>query len=841
MSIAPRPLPHARALALTCLLSPAAIAQCALQWQHFDPLPYVHGNVAAVAQWDPDGAGPAPAVVLAGGEFDVGHELALHVAAWDGVHWATLGTLPGPVTALTTWNLQPVAAAVVNGAEGVYLWNGTSWQLLGTTGGSTGGHVRAMAEWNGSLYVAGGFSSLGVPANNIARWNGTSWAALGSGTNNSVFALVVYQSLLHVGGQFTSAGGVAVGNLAAWNGTNWLATAPFNGPILCLATCPGIFGSEFLFAGGAFTAVGSTPATYIARFQSALQAWSAIGPGLPGYCVAMTAQSGSSFYGDVTAAIQPTSFQSLMWRWSGLQWNNLGTLADNTVAYPMVTGVTWFGNELITGLTTGYQAVRRFDFTATTWPALLGFGIQGSVFAVDAEGSDVVIGGAFANVSGTMVNCIARGGPGAWQPLGSGVEAGGLVYAVARMFGGDVIAGGIFASAGGVPANNIARWNGATWSPLGSGINGTVYAVRRLGNGDILIGGAFTLAGGVLANNVARWNGSAWTALGSGVNGTVNALVEMPNGDLVLGGQFSNAGGGAASRVARWNGASWSSLGAGFNNTVYALAIADGALCAGGAFTFSGAVSLPRVARWTGALWLAPPISGGFQPTNAIYSLLALPDGDLVAGGAPTLAPSNSPPFTGLTCLMRKDTIGNWSNLGVHGPAVYAAARTPSGSIVAAGEFWATSSAACGNVDRLASTCPAGVAPFGAGCASSLGPVLQNPIDWPWLGGIYRGGATGVPAQGFGVVITGFTQVSIPIASLLPQGLPGCSLLVSPDLLDVLLPIGGQVITQVAIPPTPTLVGQTFYQQVAPFEYDLLGNLTAISSSNGLALTIGVL
>ena len=104
------------------------------------------------------------------------------------------------------------------------------------------------------------------------------------------------------------------------------------------------------------------------------------------------------------------------------------------------------------------------------------------VHAVDADGGDLVVGGSFPTISGVAVNHIARGGPGNWQPLGTGVESTGAVFAVARTGNGDVVAGGTFATAGGIAAANIARWNGNAWTPLGAGLNGTVQAIRVLAN-----------------------------------------------------------------------------------------------------------------------------------------------------------------------------------------------------------------------------------------------------------------------------------------------------------------------------------------------------------------------
>jgi hypothetical protein len=79
------------------------------------------------------------------------------------------------------------------------------------------------------------------------------------------------------------------------------------------------------------------------------------------------------------------------------------------------------------------------------------------------------------------------------------------------------------------------------------------------------------------------------------------------------------------------------------------------------------------------------------------------------------------------------------------------------------------------------------------------------------------------------------------LSTLLAEGLPGCALLVAPDSLGLLLPSAGRVEHSVAIPDTTALVGVTFRDQVIAFELDGAGQLSAVSSTNALLLTVGAL
>ena len=61
----------------------------------------------------------------------------------------------------------------------------------------------------------------------------------------------------------------------------------------------------------------------------------------------------------------------------------------------------------------------------------------------------------------------------------------------------------------------------------------------------------------------------------------------------------------------------------------------------------------------------------------------------------------------------------------------------------------------------------------------------------------------------------------------------------SPDELTLLLPNGGEVMTEIAIPDAQALVGIVLQQQVAVAELGAGGVVNAVTSTNALVLTIG--
>ena len=119
--------------------------------------------------------------------------------------------------------------------------------------------------------------------------------------------------------------------------------------------------------------------------------------------------------------------------------------------------------------------------------------------AVDANGH-LYVAGNFGFAGGVDATRVAKWDGNRWSALGSGLN--GSVYAIAAI-GTDVYFGGAFTSAGGAPANRIAMWNGSEWSDLGSDRSGIVYAMAVSGN-DLYVGGA---------DRLSKWDGSSWEEL----------------------------------------------------------------------------------------------------------------------------------------------------------------------------------------------------------------------------------------------------------------------------------------------------------------------------------------
>jgi trimeric autotransporter adhesin len=816
------PCPSRIVCAIAAIVPPVA-AQCGLQWQAGAGAPGTDGSVFASTMWDPDGSGPLQPVLVVGGDFETaGGIVARRIAACDvstGT-WFALGPgVNGDVHALVTLpNGDLVAGGSFTGAGGpganyIARWNGTSWSAFGS---STSGPVNALATLlNGDLVAARWFTSAGgVPANGIARWNGSAWSALGPapapwGSHSpSVTAMATLPNGdLIVGGSYVIQGGhqpTYVPMLLRWNGTAWSAVVSNPAWISSLA---GMSNGD-LIVGGSFSAIGGVPANNIARWDGAN--WSAFGSGTNLEVSTLLPLSNGNFVAGgrfTTAGGAPANRVA---HWNGLAWSPLGSGATGLYSSPKVNTLVALPN------------------------------------------GDLVAAGEFPTIGGVGATNVARWNGAVWSALATGFND--VLLALAPLPNGDVVAGGYFTCVGVVNADYIARWDGANWSPLGSGMNGGVLKVEVLPNGHVVAGGHFTVAGGVSANHIARWDGIAWSALGAGSNVPVNALATLPNGDVVAGGQFNIPGSVAPQHVARWDGATWSAFGTGPPNGAGALAtLPNGDVLIGGA----------GVSRWNGTTWsnlgLGPPdiqtlavlpngdivVGGWFPgvrrwngtswfglgsgPSGHVTALAALPNGSVVAGGS---FPNHAARWDGAA----------WSSLasGTNGaPAAFTLRRN--GELVVGGSFTWVGAVSSAYFARLASTCPATAAASGAGCSGSGGPDVLTATALPWVGSTFRSVATGMPTNGLVVGVRGLAAVSIPLATVIPQALPGCALMVSSDVLDVFAPVAGSVSTQMAIPNAIALIARVFHEQVVALELAAAGDILSVTSTNALTMTIGAL
>ena len=477
--------------------------------------------------------------------------------------------------------------------------------------------VDALIVYNDNLYAGGKFTTAdNIQVNGIAMWNGVSWQAVGTGFNNSngipaqVNALAVFNGKLYAGGSFQKAGSVVCNNLSVWNGSNWSPVSTgTNGPIYALAASQG-----GLFIGGNFTTAGSIAAKNIVKW------YDGISPVHADFSIAP-----DTIYAADSVHLSDLSTGSpVQWDWSFMG----GTSSDSTLQNPIVvydqsgvynialTCTDSSNNSSLKSKTV--QVLPNLNTLTGYWEYFGDWqGATGNVYASTTYKDQFYVAGEVFHPE--------RTDPSIWNGANfTNLLAGGIFYtqdSIMSMvqFGDKLVMAGSFPSIGGVTANGIASYDGTAYSPLGSGTNKSINTAIVYNN-NLIIAGAFTQVNGIAASHIAMYNGSTWSTLGSGTNGIIYCL-EVYNGELYAGGEFTLAGGVACSYIAKWNGSTWSVVGSGTDNFVYSMHIWQNKLYIGGSFKMAGSITLNGIGSWDGTTW--SPLGSGLTYQTGNFGLPA--------------------------------------------------------------------------------------------------------------------------------------------------------------------------------------------------------------------------
>jgi hypothetical protein len=519
--------------------------------------------------------------------------------------------------------------------------------------GLRGNVLQTVINSEGKMIVAGSFTSTitgysnSKTLNRIAIFDGYEWFPLGDGFNNTVTSLVIDGSdNIYAGGSFTASGTTTMKYIAKWNGTEWSQVGP---GLNALVTCLTLSSSGYLVAGGSFTQTGDSSIHINCIGMWNGNVWSNFGPGPSVPLVGLLSVHNLKYYLDNLYVVG--------------NFTKMGETVVNHIA--MWNNSSWFP------VGDGFnQEVRAIEFDNT---------------------GKLYVGGRFkTSMDGTKTfNCIAVWNGSSWSSLNNGIDCSvitdikyiinrNLLYVIQQEFG---------------ITDYAFLWNGTSWMKdnnygfyIGNGtkfiydfsgelntsqeytydvgLNNRVTKLRINKDGDLILAGLFTTTNGgygsMLLNRIARWSFSKKKLYncGPGVNNDVFALAVSSDDRIVVGGRLTSSNSGVydgisynavlMNRIGMWDGIRWNNLGSGFNDIVFTVVFdKQGNLYAGGWFTQLGdGTPMKYISKWNGTSWIQV---GGGLIGSGVYTMEIDQYDNLIVGGLFTTVGDGSVSYPYLT------------------------------------------------------------------------------------------------------------------------------------------------------------------------------------------------
>lgn len=390
-------------------------------------------------------------------------------------------------------------------------------------------------------------------------------------------------------------------------------------------------------------------------------------------------------------------------------------------------------------------------------------------------------------------------------------------------------------------------FDGSTWTQLAPAVSPPARPggelVYDLWRGVVVLYGGTSASpiGGSSLSDTWEWNGVTWTQIATpttaGARGRYGACFDFLRGRTVLyGGIASTLLLGALAGTWEYNGITWTQVATAQSPGP----LQDPAMCFdavrqrtvlfGGANPLTGSTDT----TWTydGTNWTVVPVTGPRPAARAQARLFwdALRNVCVLVGGSNDAGQLLDDTWTfdgtswtrqfGLVVSARRahaTAFDTTRNVGVL-----------FGGATGSGETWEYDGAT--------------YAPFGTGCAGSIGTPQLAAAAGPRLGQLFASTLTGLlPTMPIAAMATGFSNqvyngIPLPV-DLAPAGMPGCPLYTALDLIDVISAAGGTAVWTVVVPSGPQFLGLPFYQQGASLDPGV--NAFGAVLSNAAAGVIG--
>jgi hypothetical protein len=483
---------------------------------------------ACIVRYDPDGAGPLPAVAAFAFDRTRSNGNEGGIALWDGAAWSRIrwGNQYQTSWALAFDDGAGEKLYGFNAATSAYeRWNGTSWEALpnpGTTEMTGGGNAVVFDDGTGpALFVIGSRASGSSHIESFYRWRpATGWVRR-----------------LQISGEIPF-------DLTPWNSPS--------GAVIAMVRSSGPQRGVFGFNGTTLTQVGTnlvhggTGQTYDARNVFTDPA--------NNLYVSGTVREGGNDVGFISRLVGTTWTRLTEFNGTG---RDIVAFDDGATARTILIGDFTMPDRSMALQTPTAWTTLSNDVRPGHVDRLVGFSATGS--------SELFALGDFTLAAGGSVSApkIARWDGAAWSRVPSATAMNGFSD-LARWDDGSGEA--LYAAA--IPTapavSRLMRYTGTDWQAQGGFADGQIYSVCPFDDGSgskLYVGGPFTTLGGVSYKGVARWNGTSFESVGSGFNNAAERLVTLDLGggpELYAVGRFTATGGLATpSSVASYTGAAW--------------------------------------------------------------------------------------------------------------------------------------------------------------------------------------------------------------------------------------------------------------------------------------------
>jgi hypothetical protein len=594
--------------------------------------------------------------------------------------------------------------------------------------------VNTLAISGSRLYAGGTFTTLSGSSRSrlgaVDTTTGNLVASFDPNVSSDVFAITSSGSALYVGGNFTTLSGTVRNRLGAVNTTtgNLLPFAcDANGNVLSFA----LSGST-LYVGGAFTTISGSTRNRLGAVDTTTGNPLTSIMGVDNNVNSIFIRGSELFAGGIFTNKSISASAGISAAKSVSGFYNVQSLAANAAISASVVlsdGSAIVGGDFTTILGQTRNRLAKINADGTLNPTF-NPNANGSVYALQASGSTLFVGGAFTNLSGS-----SRWSIGAVNTSTGNLVAGFLPSAsnYVRAFavsGSNLFVGGDFTTIAGASRTRLAVLDSGTGiaNAFTGSADGSVTALVTSGS-NLYVGGGFNRLNGVVRNHFGVLGSTSGDIVESfdtrfGLSGSVNTLA-VADSKLYIGGRFLDISKRAESaiRIDTTSGSIVSFMnvqsGSIFDGLVLtSVGLDDGSLIIGG--SFSTVLGQPRANL--AKINSNGTLNSSFNPgTNSQVRALAVSGSTLFLGGFFTTLSGSTRTRLGAVDTTTGNLVAGFSTLTVTGSNPQVSALAFSGSrLYVGGVFTSVGGTTRNNIYAVSTTTGALVTAFNPNVSSTV-------------------------------------------------------------------------------------------------------------------------